>query len=326
MEKPKTILVTGGAGYIGSACVSLLLHHKYTVVVFGPTSYPEIEKKLTGAIFEYGDILDEAALDAVFKRYAFDAVLHLASKKVVGESNLNPELYFKVNVTGTINVLSAMSRHGVPSIIFSSSLAVYAPAESEAGAIFSEVSPVSPVSVYATTKLMSESIIREFARVGKIEKFVILRYFNVAGDSGLSFREEKPQGLFAYLMNSLNTGAEFSMFGADYPTHDGTCVRDYVHVSDVARAHIAALESEESGVFNIGSGRGYSMREIISEFERVSEKELSVVVKDRRIGDPAAVFSDSSKAFASWGWKAEHSLGDMVRSTIETYSRGDGLE
>lgn len=319
MEIPKVILVTGGTGYIGSACASLLIKRKYVVVVLSPTTKPEIEKKLVGAIFEYGNILDEAALEAVFSKYSFDAVLHLASKKVVGESNLNPEQYFKVNVSGTINVLSAMSRHRVPTIIFSSSLAVYAPAESEENAFFSELSPVSPASVYASTKLIGESIIQEFARVKKIERYIILRYFNVAGDVGLKYREERPQGLFAYLVNSAKTGAVFSMFGDNYPTRDGTCVRDYVHIADVADAHLAALSSGVSGIFNIGSGLGSSMKEIITEFEGVIGKKLLITIKDRRSGDPAAVLSITEKANKILAWRAVRTLKDIVQSTLDAY-------
>ncbi len=314
----KTILVTGGAGYIGSACVAELHEQGHKVVVFDDLSTGQSTVLPETVPVVVGDITDREALRQVCQPYQFDTIIHCAAKKAVGESELDPSLYFYTNVVGSLNVLSVMEELSIPQIIFSSTAAVYAPPlHTEA---VTEQSLLAPVNVYGQSKLMVEQMISDFARLGKIKQYTIFRYFNVAGDAGLLFQEKKAQNVFPLLASAITSGHTFSIFGDDYETKDGTGVRDYIHLSDIVEAHLKALAGEKNGTFNLGSGTGYSVRELIAEFEAVSGRKLKAEVAPHRAGDPAFLVAESTLAKQSLNWQPESTLKDMVASTLEAYA------
>jgi len=240
----KNILVTGGAGYIGSACVAALLKAGHAVTVFDDFSTGQRDKVPAGATIIKGDLTDAAAIDTALGGASFDAVLHFAAKKAVGESEANPSLYFSTNVVGSLHLLQAMERHRVPQLIFSSTAAVYQPPVSDEPV--TETTPTKPMSVYGTTKLMVEEMIQSYARTGQLTQHTILRYFNVAGDAGLDYKEENAQNVFPLLATAAHTGSPFPIFGTDYDTRDGTCVRDYIHLSDLVDAPSVTASAQEA--------------------------------------------------------------------------------
>ncbi len=245
-------------------------------------------------------------------------MIHLAAKKVMSESESNPTLYFQNNVGGTLNILSAMEKHGVPHIVFSSTAAVYAP--TNASTPVTEQAPVEPVSVYGRSKLMAEQLIQEFVRCGKIQSYSILRYFNVAGDTGLNFEEKNPQGVFPLLAKAMEGDVVFSVTGTDYDTKDGSGVRDYIHLYDLATAHLAALSYPHSEVFNLGTSNGFTVLELIKTFEAATGKSVSYEAAPRRPGDLAVMLADSSRARELLKWEPVKSLEDMVESLVRVYN------
>jgi len=312
------ILVTGGAGYIGSAVVRLLIGKGESVVVYDDLSEGNREKIDPHAVLVEGDVLDKEKLETVFKEHAFDAVIHCAAKKVMFESENDPTKYFANNVGGTLNVLSCMERYSVPRIIFSSTAAVYAPKVD--GRPVTEEDALDPKSVYGRSKLMCEMLIAEYARLQKIKGYVIFRYFNVAGDAGLSFKERNPQGVFPLLARALASQAPFSIFGTDYETRDGSAIRDYIHLEDLARAHLLALDTgAESGVYNLGTSTGYTVFELLKAFEDATGKEVMVQKAPRREGDVFCMLADASLAKQELGWVSEKTLADMVKTTAAVY-------
>lgn len=313
----KTILVTGGAGYIGSAAVDSLINNGHKVIVFDDFSTGQKDKISNDAEVLEGSLTNLDVLDKVFQEYQFDAVMHFAAKKAVGESEINPSLYFKNNVVGSFNLLSMMEKYNIPQIIFSSTAAVYSPVF--ANTLISETSTLAPISVYGKTKLMVEDMIQAYVRTNKIKQFSILRYFNVAGDVGLNYQEKNPQNVFPIIASKLNNNEPFEIFGTDYDTKDGTCVRDYIHLQDLIDGHVKALESEKSGVFNLGTSTGFSVRELIKAFEEASGKMMMVIEAPRRLGDPVVVIADSTLAKQELGWQATHNLKDMVEDTLRVY-------
>jgi UDP-glucose 4-epimerase len=315
------ILVIGGAGYIGSATVKLLCEQCYSVTVFDNLSAGDKNKVDSRAKLVVGDMLNRNDLTKVFGEEKFSSVIHFAALKAVGESEEKPAEYFRNNVAGTINVLEAMSKHQVPQMVFSSSASVYAPAGEEHNGVFRETDPLGPISVYGQTKYISELIIQDFARTGKIQSYALLRYFNVAGDAGLNFKEKNPQNVFPLIAKAVTGEASFAIFGDDYPTKDGTGVRDYIHLIDLVEAHIKALQVNEknSGAFNLGTSNGFSVQELVDAFEKISGKPVGAKVEARRPGDPAVVLADPTKAEKELGWKAQHTLEEMVSSTLRVY-------
>ncbi len=313
----KTILVVGGAGYIGSAAVDSLINNGHKVIVFDDFSTGQKDKISNDAEVLEGSLTNLDVLDKVFQEYQFDAVMHFAAKKAVGESEINPSLYFKTNVIGSFNLLLMMEKYEVPQIIFSSTAAVYSPSLTNDS--ISERHPIAPISVYGTTKMIVENMIEAYARTGKIEQFSILRYFNVAGDVGLNYQEKNPQNVFPIIASKLNNNEPFEIFGTDYDTKDGACVRDYIHLLDLIDGHVKALETEKSGVFNLGTSNGFSVRELVNAFEQVSGKLIKVVESPRRPGDPAVVVADSALAKQELGWEAKYTLKNMVEDTLRVY-------
>ena len=253
----KNILITGGAGYIGSAIASELLNEGHMVCIYDDLSTGWEDKIDPRSEFIRGDILDLPKLQSVFASHVFDAVIHCAAKKVMSEGEQDPTLYFGTNVGGTLNILSCMESAGVPHIIFSSTAAVYAPLNDERGV--KETDVLDPKSVYGRSKLMAEMLITEYVRLKNISTYTILRYFNVAGDTGLGFMEQNPQGVFPLLAQAFKEDTPFCIFGTTYQTKDGSAVRDYIHIYDLARAHVLALTRHESEIFNLGTNKGCSV-------------------------------------------------------------------
>lgn len=313
----RTILVTGGAGYIGSACVQSLVLAGDRVVVLDNFSTGQRDKVLNEIVVVEGDVSSQITLEKLCREFNFDAVIHFAGKKSVEESENNPYLYFANNVVGSLNLLKTMEDFKIPRIVFSSTAAVYAPSNDYAK--LAESSPIGPISVYGTTKCMVEDMIKSFAQAGKIRNFSILRYFNVAGDVGLNYQEKNSKNVFPVLASKLRNEEVFEIFGADYDTRDGTCVRDYIHINDLISGHLSALKNDVNGVYNLGTGIGCSVKELVDTFNDLSMKKLKIKVSPRRLGDAPVVVADATLAGNILGWHPKYSLRDMIEDTLRVY-------
>ena len=321
----KTILITGGAGYIGSHTVVELLNKGYDVLILDNfcNSKPEIISRISEitkkqfGVF-YRDCRSD--LSSIFENYKIDSVIHFAALKSVGESVEQPLRYYKNNIDSLINVLETSQKFGVKSFVFSSSCSLYGNLTKLPA---SEESPMSePESPYAYTKLVGERILKDFSKKSDM-KIVSLRYFNPVGahESGLIGESpiNKPNNILPVICNSAETGELINVFGGDYPTKDGTCIRDYVHVSDIANAHLLAFENSIStnnsyDVFNLGYGEGVSVLEIIKTFEVENSVNINYEISDRREGDVVEIYSDSSKAKNILNWEPKRDIRDMVKS------------
>ncbi len=310
------ILVTGGAGYIGSVVVKDLIEKGHEVTVIDNLEKGKKELVDKRATFINGDILYLSFLRRVFTN-GFDVVMHFAAYKDAGESMVEPEKYVD-NIKGTINLLKCMVEFGVKKIIFSSSAAVYGIPQEK---VIEESHPTNPINFYGFTKLESERIIKWFADLKGI-RYVLLRYFNVAGDGGLDYVDPDARNIFPVIAEMLTGKRELlKIFGNDYETWDGTCVRDYIHVSDLSEAHILSLELESSEVINLGTGKGYSVLDLVREFEKVAGKKLNYVFSDRRAGDPPYLVASYDKARRLLGWAPRRGLREMVESTLKAYMK-----
>ncbi|BEV73714.1 UDP-glucose 4-epimerase GalE [Paludibacterium sp. THUN1379] len=321
-----SILVTGGAGYIGSHSLLELMAagHRVLVVDNFSNSKPAVLERvaqLSGqqVAFRQLDLLDRPALQQLFEQHAIDAVIHFAALKAVGESVAQPLRYYHNNLTGTLNLLGCMQQAGVRRIVFSSSATVYRDAGGQA---IGEDFPLGPTNPYGQTKLMTETFLRDLAISEGGWDIALLRYFNPVGAHPSGLIGEDPNGIPNNLLpfvSQVAVGklAELKVFGNDYPTPDGTGVRDYLHVVDLARAHVKALDliRAQSGVhtLNLGTGRGYSVLEMIRAFERASGRSIPFRVAERRPGDIACCFADPTRAQQLMGWRAEYDLDDMCR-------------
>ena len=312
-----TILVTGGAGYIGSHACKALARAGHT-----PVTYDNLSRGFAHAVkwgpFEQGDILDADRLGAAIARHRPDAVIHFAAFAYVGESMLDPGMYFRNNVVGTLGLLDAMRTHGVGKIVFSSSCTTYGSRTSEP---ITEERPQAPVDPYGRSKWMVELILRDYARAYDM-RAVALRYFNAAGadpDGEIGEDHDPETHLIPVLLDAAAQGAPFTINGDDYATHDGTCVRDYVHVADLAEAHVLALASLERGLgfaaYNLGTGRGFSIREIIDAASRRLERRIEVTVGPRRPGDLDATTAAAGLAERELGWMPRLSNMDDIIDT-----------
>lgn len=316
------LLVVGGAGYIGSITTELLLRQGAEVVVYDNFSTGHRHAVPADAVLFQGELGDGAALDRVLSEHKIDAVMHFAACILVGESMEQPARYFTNNVADVINLLNAMLRNGVMRFIFSSSAAVYG--EPEIVPI-PESAPMKPNNPYGETKLIVERILEWYSRLLDF-RYVALRYFNAAGASG-DRGEDHPTETHLIpivLEAALGKRKAVSIFGADYPTPDGTCVRDYIHVLDLAQAHILALHSLDRGshVYNLGNGNGHSVREVIEVARRVTGLKIPVVEGPRRAGDPASLVASSTKAMKELGWRPAYAdLTAIVGSAWEWRSR-----
>ncbi len=313
------ILVTGGAGYIGSIAVKQLISKGYEVVVIDNLSKGKKELVDEKAVFYQVDLIDKDALSKVFENHKIDTVIHFAAYKSVEESMKNP-IKYSDNIIGTINLLNLMIKHKVKKIIYSSSAAVYSIPKN---GIVNETNETKPINFYGSTKLICEQLIREYAKNNAF-KYIILRYFNVAGDSGLNYVDPDAENIFPIIMEYINgKRKELVIFGDDYDTPDGTCVRDYIDVNDLVKAHILALNLNESSIINLGTSKGVSVKELINEFSKVTGKNIDFSIGPRRKGDPAMLIASNEKAKAILGWVPEKNINDMIQSTYEVYKNND---
>jgi len=324
-----TILVTGGAGYIGSHTVVELLNANHTVVVVDDLSNAKLLvfdrlTSITGkkVIFHQVDVKDSFALETVFKKYDFESVIHFAGYKAVGESVAEPLKYYTNNLQSTLVLLSMMKKYHVKHLVFSSSATVYG--EPKKMPIY-EIDPVGgTTNPYGTTKLMNEMIIQDFVFANKDFKAVLLRYFNPIGAHPSGKIGEDPQGIPNNLMPYITQVAigirpSLSVFGNDYPTPDGTGVRDYIHVVDLAKGHLAALnhikQQNNVSIYNLGTGKGTSVLELVAAFEKASMKKIPYTLVSRRPGDIPVSFANCDKAFKELGWKTEKSIEEACKDS-----------
>ncbi|MFC4800204.1 UDP-glucose 4-epimerase GalE [Neobacillus sp. GCM10023253] len=310
------ILVVGGAGYIGSHLVKELVE-KDEVVVLDNLSTGHRDAVDSQAIFVKGDLGNEEDLDMIFHSYPIQAVMHFAANSLVGESVVDPMKYYQNNVASTLTLLKVMMKHNVKNFIFSSTAATYGIPNVD---IIDESTPTAPINPYGHSKLMIEQILADFSKAYDLH-YVVLRYFNAAGahESAVIGESHDPEThlIPIILQQLLGQREKISVFGSDYDTEDGTCIRDYIHVTDLASAHILALEALLSGektaeIYNLGNGLGYSVKEVIETCERVTGVKANVEMADRRAGDPARLVASSDKIFNELGWKAERNLERII--------------
>lgn len=322
------VLLTGGAGYIGShTCVELIqAGHTPVIADNYDNSCPEAVRRveeITGSeipVYEI-DVCEYDAVDKMFSENSFDAVIHFAGLKAVGESCSVPLRYYRNNIDSTLTLLEVMQKHGVQNFVFSSSATVYGVPEKVP---LVEGMPTGCTNPYGWTKLMNEQILTDAATADKNLSVVLLRYFNPIGAHESGRIGENPNGIPNNLMPYITQVAagkleRLGVFGNDYPTHDGTGVRDYIHVVDLAKAHVKALDyaakTKGTEIFNIGTGTGYSVLDIVNTFMKVNNLTIPYDIKPRRPGDIAECYADPKKAFEVLGWKAEKNLEDMCRDS-----------
>lgn len=312
------VLLCGGAGYVGSHMAKWLVAKGFHVTVLDNLSTGHREAARWGSLAEV-DLLDGDAVEEVFRTHRFDAVMHFCARSLVGESVAKPYDYYLNNVSGTLNLLQAMQRNGVNRLVFSSTAAVYGHPVSP---LIDEDHPKSPINPYGMSKLMVEYILADAAKAYGLRS-VSLRYFNAAGASETAEIGEAHQPETHLIPNVLKAvlgqGPGLKVFGDDYPTPDGTCVRDYVHVEDLAQAHELALgymETHEGAhAFNLGSGQGFSVREVMAAAEQVTGRRVPYEMAPRRAGDPAVLVASSARARRELGWKPKYNdLSSIIES------------
>lgn len=328
-DKKMRILVTGGTGYIGSHVVVELLSQGYTVEIIDNLSNSKIEtldriKQITGTkpTFHQVDLLNQSALDQVFNETSFDLVIHFAGLKAVAESIKQPLRYYDNNVTGTLNLLQSMQSHHVKKIIFSSSATVYGDQGIEQ-CIETMPTGINLTNPYGKTKYMIEEILKDLATADPEFSIIALRYFNPIGNHPSGLLGENPNGIPNNLMPHImkvSTGElpELSIFGNDYDTEDGTCLRDYIHVVDLAGGHLAAINGLKPGftAYNLGTGHPTSVLEMVHTFEKVSGKPLPHKFASRRPGDLPKLYADPTKAEKELDWHAKLTIEDAIRDTL----------
>lgn len=315
-----TIFVTGGAGYIGSICVEQLLEAGYRVVVYDNLSEGHRAAVDPRAELIVGDLLDPIRLRDAMGKLRPDAVIHLAASALVGESMKMPEKYFNNNVSGGIGLLDAMIECGTKRLVFSSSCATYG---LPSAVPIDESARQIPINPYGESKLMFEQMVRWYEQAHGIRS-IGLRFFNVAGASGHHGEDHRVETHLIpnILKVALGQKSHVQVYGADYETTDGTCIRDYVHVLDIAEAHLLALKAPESGFFNLGHGQGFSVAEVIVHCRQVTGHLLPVVVLPPRSGDPARLVANSGKIQEALGWRPRNSsLSQMIESAWQWHSR-----
>ena len=325
MPQAKSVLVTGGTGFIGSHTAVELLERGYEVSILDNLSNSMVEvldriQQITSTRpkFFQADIRDKEVLDSIFEQNTFDAVLHFAGLKAVGESVEKPWEYYDNNITGTLTLVDAMRRHGVKTIVFSSSATVYG--DPDTVPITEDTKRNAPTNPYGRTKFMLEDILTDIAAADPEWNVSLLRYFNPIGAHPSGLIGEDPRGIPNNLMPYITKVAagklpELGVFGDDYDTHDGSGVRDYIHVVDLALGHISALEYMEThpgvSVFNLGTGVGYSVLDVVHAFIDATGVDIPYSIKPRRAGDIAECYSSADKAYREMGWKAERGIAEM---------------
>ena len=315
MDTRQHILVCGGAGYIGSHMARWLAMRGFTVSVLDNLSTGHREAVQWGRLIE-ADVLDPASLERAFSGQRFDAVMHFCARSLVGESVAKPYAYYANNVVGTLNLLEAMRRHGVSRLVFSSTAAVFGQPVADR---IDEEHPKQPINPYGASKLMVERILADAVAAYGLRS-VALRYFNAAGASpdGAIGESHQPETHLIpnVLRAALGTGPALKVFGDDYPTADGTCVRDYVHVDDLAQAHELALGYLDAHpgahAFNLGNGQGFSVRQVIAAAEAVSGRQIDHAIEPRRPGDPSVLVASSARAREQLGWAPVHAALEPI--------------
>jgi len=319
------ILVCGGAGYIGSHMARMLAVNGHMVTVFDNLSTGHRDAVRWGELVE-GDLLDGGCLSALFGKRAFDAVMHFSARSLVSESVESPHLYYRNNVIGTYNLLEAMRASGVNRLVFSSTAATFGLPVTD---LINEDHPQNPINPYGESKLMVERMLRDYAAAYGLRS-VSLRYFNAAGadpSAEIGEAHDPETHLIPNVLKSVLRDTPLRVFGNDYDTHDGTCVRDYVHVNDLCRAHLAAIgfmeQNEGAHGFNLGNGRGFSILDVIRAAEEVIGRKIPYDVFDRRSGDPPRLVADSGRAANVFGWTPEYlDLGAIVETAWLWHSKG----
>ncbi|MCB0940201.1 MAG: UDP-glucose 4-epimerase GalE [Mycolicibacterium sp.] len=314
------LLVTGGAGYVGSVCAQVLLEEGHEVVVVDDLSTGNADAVPAGARFVHDDMV--AAAPGLLGGGSFDGVLHFAAKSLVGESVVAPELYWFGNVVKTLQLLEAIRVSGTPRLVFSSTAATYGEPESVP---ITEDAPTRPTNAYGATKLAIDNAITSYAAAHGLAA-TSLRYFNVAGAyAGLGERHATETHLIPLVLQvALGLREEISVFGDDWPTPDGTCIRDYIHVRDLADAHVLALATAQPGahgIYNLGNGTGFSVREVIACCERVTGGPIAARDVERRAGDPAVLIASSEKAITELGWRPRHTSIDEIVADAWEFTR-----
>ena len=312
------VLVTGGAGYIGSHFVKFLIDNNLNATVIDNLSRGHIKAVHPKVDFEKIDLVNYEDLLQYLKGSKFDALVHFAAFAYVGESVEKPGLYYRNNVIGSFNLIKAAVKCGIKNIVFSSTCSLYG---NNARIPISEDETVNPINPYARTKFMIEQILSDF-KVAYGINYAALRYFNAAGADfqgiiGESHNPE-PHLIPLILKTALGEREKISIYGNDYPTRDGTCIRDYIHVYDLAEAHLKALnylfETNNSIIVNLGTGKGYSVKEVIEAVEKVTRKTINIEITKRRLGDPAELVADNKKAESILDWKPKYNLDDIILS------------
>ncbi|MEP6655973.1 MAG: UDP-glucose 4-epimerase GalE [Betaproteobacteria bacterium] len=334
-----TILLTGATGFIGSHTCVEIVRNGWTPIIcdnLANSSAVVLDRieAITGhrPLFFEDDVRDGAALERIFRTHAIDAVVHFAGLKAVGESVALPLRYYQNNVGGTIALLDAMERHGVKRLVFSSSATVYGMAQTTP---LTEEAPVAPVNPYGRTKLMIEQVISDMASADAAWRAIVLRYFNPVGAHPSGLIGEDPDGVPNNLMPFISQVAvgrlaKVSVFGGDYPTVDGTGVRDYIHVVDLALGHVAALRrlfengAAVESTINLGTGRGHSVLQVLKAFEQASGRPIPYEIVERRPGDVAACYAEVSRARTLLGWEARRGLSDMCADAWRWQSANPG--
>lgn len=320
------ILVTGGAGYIGSHCVMALMEQGFDVVVFDNLSTGHAEtiqnmQKYGNLKFMQGDLLNKSDIKNLFNDYKIDAVIHFAAFSQVGESVKNPQKYYINNVCGTLNLLEGMLENDVKKIVFSSTAATYGEPEYIP---IDEKHPQNPINPYGQTKLMIEKIMDDYDKAYNL-KSVRLRYFNVAGADGKcrvgEWHDPETHLIPNILKSTFGTDKVFELYGDDYDTKDGTCVRDYINVEDLAKAHLLALEYLNNGgktnYFNLGTNNGNTVKEVFNTCEEITDKKIAKKILPRRAGDPASLVADNSKAKKELNWQPQKTLKDSIQTAYD---------
>ncbi len=314
------ILVVGGAGYIGSICAELLLDEGHEVVIFDNLTEGHRRAVDPRAAFIEGDLADRQKIEAAFSKTRPDAVMHFAASALVGESMRDPSKYFRNNIANGLNLLDALVATGVPRIIFSSTCAIFGPPERLP---IDETLPPRPINPYGESKLAFEKILRWYDQIHGL-KVVSLRYFNAAGASAKFGEDHRPETHLVpnVLKVALGQKRHVELFGTDYETPDGTCIRDYIHIVDLARAHILALKSPKSEFYNLGTGGGSSVREVIAACREITGRKIDIVEKPRRPGDPPRLIASSEKIKRELGWWSKfQSLEAIIESAWKWHEK-----
>jgi UDP-glucose 4-epimerase len=317
------VLVTGGAGYIGSICVEELINAGHSVTVLDNLSEGHRSAVDSRARFVEGNLGNAETVKKVIKEAQAEAIIHFAAHALVGESMQNPGKYFRNNVGWGLELLDAAVQNNVRKFVFSSTCATYGPPDRVP---MTEDLPQRPINPYGESKLMFEKMLLWYEQIFGLE-FVAFRYFNAAGASKKFGEHHKVETHLIpnVLRVPLGQAAQCEIYGTDYPTPDGTCIRDYIHIVDLAQAHMLAMQPGKKGFFNLGNGEGYSVREVITMCEKVSGKKIPAVEKPRRPGDPPRLVASAQKAITELGWKPKYpKLEDIVSSAWEWHKANPG--